>query len=78
MNALNAAIEKVDGLSSAYHIGPAYYLKLENYDGNENEKFESLWQYHIRGVIFEYLRGVRNAAKILEDLKTDFDKYKEE
>lgn len=77
MKALNTALEEKAGLSSAYHIGPAYYLKLENYDGNVDEKFESLWQYHIRGLIFEYLRGTRSAAKILDDLKADFDKYKE-
>ena len=30
MNDLNSAIENIDGLSKAYHIGPAYFLKLKN------------------------------------------------
>ena len=78
MKALNEAIEKKDGLSSAYHIGPAYYLKLLNYKGSEKDPFECLWEHHIKGLIFEYLRGTRDAAKTLESLKTSFDKYKEE
>lgn len=77
MVALNKALEEVAGLSSAYHIGPAYYLKLVNYIGSDEEIFEALWQYHIRGVIFEYLRGTRNVAKVLDDLKAEFGKYKD-
>ena len=54
MKHLNATIEKIPGLSPAYHIGPAYFLKLEKYNGN----FEQLWDNHISGVVSEYLRGI--------------------
>ncbi|SHL66042.1 McrB family protein [Fibrobacter sp. UWH6] len=54
MTSINTAIEKVPGLSSAYHIGPAYFLKLDNYEGD----FDLLWEYHIEGIIKEYLRGI--------------------
>lgn len=69
MAALNRAIEGIQGLSSAYHIGPAYFLKLENYDGN----FEKLWEFHIKGVLQEYLRGMPNAESLLRVLKKAYD-----
>ena len=74
MTALNRAIEcKEVGLSRAYHIGPAYYLKLDQYDGD----FESLWKYHIKGLLYEYLRGGRNIDYIIDEiLKPAFDEYK--
>jgi len=56
MTALNKAIEEIGGLSSAYHIGPAYFLKLKKYNGDDN--FDKLWNNHIAGVIKEYLRGI--------------------
>ncbi len=78
MESLNKAIEGVDGLSSAYHIGPAYFLKLKNYEGN----FDSLWEYHIEGVVKEYLRGMDNAKDSLKNLAeaygySNLEKYKE-
>ena len=74
MASLNTAIESKEiGLTSSYDIGPAYFLKLEQYDGD----FELLWNYHIRGVLFEYLRGNRNVEEKLIALKEAFDKYKE-
>ena len=57
MKALNTAIEKTEGLSSAYHIGPAYFLKLNKYD----DDFDKLWKFHIEGVVHEYLRGMDDA-----------------
>lgn len=65
MEALNTAIESIDGLSAAYHIGPAYFMKIKNYNGN----FDLLWEYHIEGVVKEYLRGMDNAEKSLIELK---------
>lgn len=70
MRALNNEIEKISGLSSAYHIGPAYFLKLDNYEGN----FEDLWKYHIEGVLREYLRGMPKATDLLTKLKDEYDK----
>ena len=70
MQALNKEIESISGLSSAYHIGPAYFLKLDNYEG----KFEDLWKYHIEGVLREYLRGMPKAADHLNKLKECYDK----
>lgn len=78
MENLNAAIwnEKenkgIEGLNEAYHIGASYFLKLNNYDGD----FESLWNYHIKGILQEYLRGSGNEAKISE-LKAAYDREEE-
>ena len=72
MNALNKTIEKIDTLSNAYDIGPAYFLKLKNYGGD----FDKLWKYHIEGVVKEYLRGMDDAVKLLDELKTAYDNDK--
>lgn len=72
LKALNDKIEEIQGLNSAYHIGPAYFLKLEKYK-EEKEPFEHLWNNHINGVIFEYLRGLPNSAEILKNLKSIYD-----
>ena len=68
MDNLNAEISKIDGLNEAYHIGASYFLKLKNYAGD----FESLWEYHIKGILQEYLRGNPNGK--LDDLKAAYDR----
>ena len=75
LGSLNEALKKKEiGLTDAYGIGPAYFLKLEQYDGN----FEKLWEYHIKGILKEYLRGTRGIEEKMDSLKEAFDKYKEE
>ncbi len=60
LTCLNNAIEKIEGLSSAYHIGPTYFLALGNYNGSISERFNQLWDNHLKGVLNEYLRGNDN------------------
>ena len=71
MKNLNAEISKIEDLNDAYHIGASYFLKLENYGGD----FGKLWDYHIKGILQEYLRGNPNGK--LEDLKAAYDKAEE-
>ena len=66
---LNNAISGIEGLSSAYHIGASYFLKLNNYGGN----FEDLWNYHLDGLLKEYLRGMRDVEDKVMDLKKAYD-----
>ena len=66
---LNNAISGIEGLSSAYHIGASYFLKLNNYGGN----FEDLWNYHLDGLLKEYLRGMRDVEDKVEELKKAYD-----
>ena len=82
MNRLNNAIwnektnEGIEGLSAAYHIGGAYFKKLELYlhedKSNLSEAYQQLWENHLRGVLFEYLRGSFNAADNLKKLEEVF------
>ncbi len=77
MNRLNNAIwneetnEGIEGLSASYHIGGAYFKKMELYDYKNNlpEAYRQLWENHLRGVLFEYLRGSFNAADNLKKLE---------
>ena len=70
MTDLNSEIEKIEGLSPAYHIGPAYFLKLENYDGD----FDQLWENHLEGLLLEYMRGMQGVEEKLGKLKAAYDK----
>lgn len=74
MNGLNNAISNTQELSDAYNIGSSYFLKLENYyNGDENKAFEDLWENHLKGLLFEYTRGMQNQDTILKELKNSYD-----
>ena len=64
MNYLNESMKDIEGLSSAYHIGGAYFLKLKEL----NNSFDLLWKYHLEGLLREYLRGTEDAEENLEKL----------
>lgn len=79
MTRLNAAIwdeenhTGIEGLSPAYHIGGSYFSKLALYLDNERTHkkaaYKHLWENHLRGVLFEYLRGTANAMENLKMLE---------
>ena len=69
MQNLNEAIMKIRGLGEAYQIGAAYFKKIEKYDGD----FQKLWDFHLKGLLFEYLRGNMNAEEQLDELKEAYD-----
>lgn len=62
---LNEEISKITELSSpsSYHIGGAYFLKLNDFEGDSNERFQKLWNYHLEELLKEYLRGTENAEE---------------
>lgn len=68
MRNLNAAILEINGLGKAYQIGAAYFLKYEQY-----HDFELLWEYHLDGLLREYLRGNRNVDDEMKKLKKAYD-----
>ncbi len=74
MDSLNEVISNIEGLSSAYHIGGAYFLKLKDLDND----FEKLWEYHLEGLLREYLRGMEDADSKVEQLKDAYDCQKNE
>lgn len=69
MNAVNAIISETEGLSSAYHIGGAYFLKLKTLDND----FEKLWEYHLAPLIKEYLRGTEDESETFNKIKQAYD-----
>lgn len=73
MDALNNAISEIEGFNSSYHIGASYFLKLKNYykssSDDKDEAFDMLWENHLKGLLFEYLRGMPDASTKLEDLE---------
>lgn len=67
---LNKCIsEKVEnkgiGLTSAYHIGPSYFMKY----AKGEETTQELWNYRLEGLLREYLRGEDDADGKLNLLK---------
>ena len=71
---LNAAIEKVEELNSHYHIGPSYFLKLQEVDFD----YELLWSDYIKPLLEDYLRGSYDEVETLETLKKAFDQTSNE
>lgn len=79
MNRLNAAIwddasgTGIDGLNEAYHIGGSYFSKIRLYlnedMANKKEAYGQLWNNHLKGVFFEYLRGMSDAMENLKKLE---------
>lgn len=82
MRNLNYCILTIQGFSTAYQIGASYFLKLANYlvDGKLTDlSWESLWNNHLQGLLFEYLRGLPNANDELQKLHRAYlleEKYK--
>ena len=66
---LNAKIEKVQELNSHYHIGPSYFLKLEEVDFD----YELLWSDYLKPLLEDYLRGSYEEDEILNTLKKSYD-----
>ena len=65
MDAINEKISNIEGLSSAYHIGASYFLKLNEYK-DEEKPLELLWEYNLSPLLHEYLRGYDAAEETLK------------
>jgi 5-methylcytosine-specific restriction endonuclease McrBC GTP-binding regulatory subunit McrB len=68
MNRLNQAIAATDGLGAAYMIGPAYFLKLTDYNGD----FDKLWKLNIEPLLREYLRGFRRTSELMKKFESAY------
>ena len=62
MSRLNDAIADTEGLGAAYMVGPSYFLKLAENNGN----FDKLWTMNIEPLLREYLRGFRKVNDIMK------------
>ena len=80
MGRLNSAIWNedtntgIEGLNAAYHIGGAYFSKLKLYlnedHTNKESAYQHLWNNHLKGVLFEYVRGTADAMENLKMLES--------
>lgn len=67
MTSLNAAISQVEELDSNYHIGAAYFLKLNDIS------FDELWEDYLEPLLSDYIRGMFNEEEIMETFKAAYD-----
>ena len=67
MNNLNNAIKEKAELSEAYYIGAAYFKKIKDYEGD----FDKLWNNHLKGLLFEYTRGMPKQEEIIDNLEKE-------
>jgi 5-methylcytosine-specific restriction enzyme B len=86
MDALNNAIwnendhKGIEGLSSEYHLGAAYFLKIKDYIEDLDSTmtpYEKLWKYNLKPILKEYLRGLDNADDNLIKLETLYKEVSE-
>lgn len=70
---LNKAIIETEGLDEAYQIGAAYFRKYLDYQDKANP-FDCLWENHLKGLLYEYLRGNHRAKELLEKLHDAYNK----
>lgn len=63
MRKINNEILHTPGLGKVYQIGAAYFKKYELYND-----FDLLWEYHLEGLLFEYLRGNTDIDKTMKKL----------
>ncbi len=75
MDKLNEAISSIPELSDDYNIGASYFLKLDNYynGNNKDEAFKKLWENHLKGLLFEYTRGMPNQKEIMEKFENAYN-----
>lgn len=68
MSRVNVAITETEGLGKAFMLGPSYFLKLRDYEGD----FNFLWEMNIEPLLAEYLRGFRREDELLEKFKNAY------
>ena len=71
-NLNNCIISKEIGLSKAYQIGGSYFLKKKIENSKKisvpiasDDEFKNLWDYRLKGLLREYLRGEED--KVIEE-----------
>lgn len=75
LRAINNSIVTDLNLSPAYQIGPSCFLDLseDKYDGD----FNKLWNYHIEGMLREYLRSRKDSENLIGKVRNIYQKTTE-
>lgn len=69
LNNLNNRISSIEGLNDHYQIGPSYFLKLDELDGD----FDLLWEDYLEPLLEEYVRGFLDEEEILQELREAYN-----
>ena len=75
---LNSEISKE--LGEMYQIGASYFLNLDKYINNDEENqdysiknaYQKLWDNHLKGLIYEYVRGKKSGNEIFDKIKNKY------
>lgn len=73
LKSLNQSIAKQEGLGESYQIGPAYFLKLKTLHND----FSKLWDFHLKPLLNEYLRGYSDAIQTMDVLHKVYEQQVE-
>lgn len=75
---LNSEISKE--LGDMYQIGASYFLNLDKYINNDEENqddsiknaYQKLWDNHLKGLIYEYVRGKKSDNDIFNKIQNKY------
>lgn len=67
MERVNKKLKEL-GFSEAYSVGGAYFMDLNE----EKSSADFLWEHRLKGLLFEYLRGMDKAEYKLGELKNAY------
>lgn len=75
---LNSEISKE--LGEMYQIGASYFLNLDKYINNDEENqddsiknaYQKLWDNHLKGLIYEYVRGKKSGNDIFNNIQNKY------
>ncbi|MBR4161660.1 MAG: AAA family ATPase [Bacteroidaceae bacterium] len=73
MDAINKKLTQL-GFNDSYHIGASYFAKIKQYPRQSTNKWNSLWNYHLKGTLYEYFRGEPDAEKKMTDIKNVYER----
>lgn len=70
MDMLNASIRaEKSQLGENFCIGAAYFRKVDD----SPEKWDNLWNYHLKPLLEEYVRGLPDAEKLMKKFEAAYD-----
>ena len=73
MNRLNDKISNTPGLNRNYQIGAAYFKRLNDIDGSEDQKYDALWSDYLEPLLRDYVQGMNDEENIIKSFKEAYD-----
>lgn len=70
MDMLNASIRaEKSQLGENFCIGAAYFRKIDD----SSEKWDNLWNYHLKPLLEEYVRGLPDADELMKNFEAAYN-----